>query len=406
MRRSISGLRPFGVDTMVMLGGSTRTLGKILPSQELPSKELMDLLGQLYETLLREDRWPDVLSHMAEMFEAADAAFLEWNEEFSAVRYFVSGRQAHTLEAEALFRNHYALVDPAVAIGRQAPVGGAANCIDVFKPELVERNEYYQGFLLPRDLRYRIAIKIRGEPESAAFLFLYRRPSQGPFGVEHMRLLAHLDSHLRRLAQLHAEVRKLKSDRQEVADILDRQTTAFVTVDRNGQARTVNRAASKLLLAQDGLALQGGNVEAIRPEVTRKLKALVALACAPAPTGQSSSIWLARREGKPALVCIVSPGRISATGPTYAILAIADPLTSPPMTGRHLVDLYGLTSAEARLACDLVEGRSVDDIADQHGVAVSTIRTQLSATLKKCEVERQVDLVRLLCRLPSLGRTA
>ena len=119
---------------MVMKGGSTRTLGKILPLQELPPKELMDVLGEMYETLLREDRWPEVLVNIAELFEAADAAFLEWNDDFSGVRYFVSSRRAHTEESEALFRNHYALLDPAAKLGREAPVGAAANCVDVFKP--------------------------------------------------------------------------------------------------------------------------------------------------------------------------------------------------------------------------------------------------------------------------------
>jgi len=389
---------------MVMKGGSTRTLGKILPLQELPPKELMDVLGEMYETLLREDRWPEVLAHIAELFEAADAAFLEWNDDFSGVRYFVSSRRAHTEESEVLFRNHYALLDPAAKLGREAPVGAAANCVDVFKPEFVAKDEYYQGFLLPQDLRYRIATKVRGAPDSAAFLFLYRREIDGPFGLEHMRLLSHFDPHLRRLAQLHAELRRLKSDKAEVADILDRQSTAFATVDRHGRIRTINRPASRLVIAQDGLVLSGGLLEAVDANAKRKLRVVVGLACAPAPAAQPGSVWLPRPDGKPPLVCVATPGKTGADRPVYAILAIADPLTSPPMTGRHLMDLYGLTSAEARLACDLAEGKSVEAIAAQHSVAISTVRTQLSATLKKCDVERQVDLVRLLCRLPSLGR--
>ena len=389
---------------MVMSGGSTRTLGKILPLQELPSKEAMDLFGRFYETLLREDRWPEALSDIARLFEAADAAFLEWNDDFSGVRYFVSGRAAHSEESEALFRNHYALLDPATKLGREAPVGAAANCIDVFKPAFIDRDEYYQGFLLPQGLRYRIALKVRGEPDSAAFLFLYRRDDQGPFGLEHMRLLSHFDPHLRRLAQLHAELRRLKTDKAEVADILDRQTTAFATVDRHSRVRTLNRPASKLLMAQDGLSLSGGVLEATDADARRRLRLVLGMACAPAPAAQAGSVWLPRRDGKPPLICVVSPGKVSVDRPVYAILAIADPLTSPPMTGRHLMDLYGLTSAEARLACDLAEGKAVEAIAAERGVAISTVRTQLSATLKKCDVERQVDLVRLLCRLPSLGR--
>ena len=41
-----------------MVGGSTNTLSKILPQWDVPPKEMLDLLGELYETLLREDRWP------------------------------------------------------------------------------------------------------------------------------------------------------------------------------------------------------------------------------------------------------------------------------------------------------------------------------------------------------------
>src|SRR4051794_4987190 len=340
---------------MVMKGGSTRTLGKILPLQELPANELMDVLGEMYETLLREDRWPEVLTHIAELFEATDAAFLEWNDDFSGVRYFVSSRRAHTEESETLFRNHYALLDPAAKLGREAPVGAAANCVDVFKPEFIARDEYYQGFLLPQDLRYRIATKVRGEPHSAAFLFLFRRESDGPFGLEHMRLLSHFDQHLRRLAQLHAEVRRLRTDKAEVVDILDRQATALATVDRHGRVRTINRPASRMVMAEDGLALSGGILEATDLDTRRKLRLVVGMACAPAPAAQPGSVWLPRSDGKPPLVCVVTPGKAGADRPVYAILAIGDPLTSPPMTGRHLMDLYGLTSAEARLACDLAE---------------------------------------------------
>ena len=389
---------------MVMVGGSTRTLSKILPLQDLPPKEIMDLLGDLYETLLREDRWPEVLSHMADMFEATEAAFLEWTQDFAGVRYFVSSRRVHTTDSEALFRNHYAFVDPAFALGRDAPVGAAANCIDVFKTEFVDKDECYQGFLVPNDLRYRIAIKLRGGPDGAAFLFLYRGAERGPFGVEHMRLLSHLDPHLRRLAQLHGELHRLRAEKQEVVDILDRQPAAFITVDRSARVRTVNRAASRLLLSQNGLLLSSGSIDAARPEVSRKLRTLIALACQLAPTPQAAAIWLPRRDDLPPLVCIVSPGVAAVDRPPYAILSIADPQTSPPLTGRHLTELYGLSAAEARLACDLADGKSVESIAIERQVAISTVRTQLSATLRKCDVERQVDLVRLLCRLPSLNR--
>jgi len=386
---------------MVRLGGSTNTLSKILPSRALPPQELIDVLGEMYETLLREDRWPDVLGHLAELFEAADAAFVEWSGDFKEVRSFVSGRRVYTPESERLFLNHYGRIDPSIAMGRLAPVGAAANCVDVFKPEFVAQDEYYQGHLLPQSLRYRIAIKALGRDDRAAFLFVFRHPEQGPFELEHMQLLAHLDPHFRRLALLHYERRQLQQKRDEALDLLDRQPYALATTGADGRLRTLNKLASKYISDADGLVLSAGFVEALRPDVTQQLRAMIADACdLPARRSSDGSLRLPRPGGKPPLICLVTAGNVTPERQPYAVLSIADATLSPAMTGRHLIELYGLTQAEARLACDLLEGQTVDTIAATRGVATPTVRTQLASTLRKCGVQRQVDLVRLLCRIP------
>ena len=69
-------------------------------------------------------------------------------------------------------------------------------------------------------------------------------------------------------------------------------------------------------------------------------------------------------------------------------------------SGNHLLQqIFGLTPAEARLARLILEGRSPGDAAIQLHVSVSTIRTQLSAVLKKTGAQRQSDLVRRLSPL-------
>ena len=69
-------------------------------------------------------------------------------------------------------------------------------------------------------------------------------------------------------------------------------------------------------------------------------------------------------------------------------------------SGSHLLQqIFGLTPAEARLTRLILEGRSPGDAAIQLHVSVSTIRTQLSAVLKKTGAQRQSDLVRRLSPL-------
>ncbi len=125
------------------------------------------------------------------------------------------------------------------------------------------------------------------------------------------------------------------------------------------------------------------------------------------PCRHPAAVWLQRDNDRPPLVCVVAPGTPTTTRPAYAILSIADPLTSPPLSGRHLSELYGLTAAEARLACDLATGMSVERVSAEHDVAVSTAPARNSP--RRCgnaAWERQVDLVRLVCRLPSLTKTS
>lgn len=73
---------------------------------------------------------------------------------------------------------------------------------------------------------------------------------------------------------------------------------------------------------------------------------------------------------------------------------------------RLLQHLYGFTPAEARLAQLILNGQSPGDAACVLRVSVATVRTQLSAVLKKTGAQRQSDLVRRLSPLLVLNHGA
>jgi DNA-binding CsgD family transcriptional regulator len=45
-------------------------------------------------------------------------------------------------------------------------------------------------------------------------------------------------------------------------------------------------------------------------------------------------------------------------------------------------------------------GKRLSELSGEFGVQITTLRTQLSSVLKKCGVERQSDLVRLISNIP------
>lgn len=72
---------------------------------------------------------------------------------------------------------------------------------------------------------------------------------------------------------------------------------------------------------------------------------------------------------------------------------------------RHLMTLFRLTPAEARLARALACGETLEEYVETSGAKMSTIRTQLRAAFVKTRTDRQSELVRLLQNLPAIRDT-
>ena len=64
--------------------------------------------------------------------------------------------------------------------------------------------------------------------------------------------------------------------------------------------------------------------------------------------------------------------------------------------------IFGLSPAEARLLPLLLRGCTPQQIAQELGVKVTTVRSQLSSVFAKTGATRQQDLIRLLGRVPPM----
>lgn len=62
--------------------------------------------------------------------------------------------------------------------------------------------------------------------------------------------------------------------------------------------------------------------------------------------------------------------------------------------------LYGLTNAEARLACALSQGEALGELSRRWDISRETLRTHLKRVLGKTGTSRQSELVRLLTGKP------
>lgn len=74
-------------------------------------------------------------------------------------------------------------------------------------------------------------------------------------------------------------------------------------------------------------------------------------------------------------------------------------------TARQLMELFGLSTAEARLARALCQGSSLEQYAIDGGLKMPTVRTQLRSVFAKTGTDKQPALIRLLAGIPVVRET-
>jgi DNA-binding CsgD family transcriptional regulator len=175
-----------------------------------------------------------------------------------------------------------------------------------------------------------------------------------------------------------------------------------IFTDGDGHIVETNRPAEHILRIGDGLTIRDGRICARRSFETAKLTHLIARAVSPSDGVPSAGcILVARDDDRPAYVVRVVPvgAGIAGNDLTMAMILVSAP-DEKRISEQELAELYGLSPAESRIAIALTRGKRLGDLAGEFGVQITTLRTQLSSILSKCEVERQSDLIRLILSIP------
>jgi DNA-binding CsgD family transcriptional regulator len=177
---------------------------------------------------------------------------------------------------------------------------------------------------------------------------------------------------------------------------LDRLCSGVIVSDDGGRIVEMNRGAQAMVRLEDGLAVRNGQICARRAFETVKMARLISAAAATGKTGAAGRMLIGRGEGRPAYVLTIAPLHpdLAIGDRPLAMIVIVDPERHSP-SDSELVELFGFSPAEARLAAALMTGKTLTEIAAEFDLRVPTLRTQLRSILKKVGAKRQSDLVRI-----------
>lgn len=362
---------------------------------------MLDLVGDIYQAGLEPERWPAVIARMSRVFEAdlaciytpvasrpEQSLYLTYN--FSVAMESAYAGYYHRIDewsGTALRQNRY--VQGRVALGE-----------DIIPQRELRRTEFYQDFLKHHDMEWIVSsVLFEASPETpATHMTFTRNLGRGGYAQDGVRLMQLIAPHVRRALLTHWQLSEARLHQRIHQTGMDSLGYGVALLRSNGDAVYLNAFAERILQAADGLMLKAGVLLARHAPEHAAFTHLLRQAA----NGLGGGLHLRRDNGAGS---VKRPYNLTAIplqeghpfrplAEARVMLLIHDPEHADPLDGlKNFATRYRLTPAEARVLNLLLNDLGPQQIADQLGVGIRTVRSQLSSLYTKTGTKNQRDLI-------------
>jgi DNA-binding CsgD family transcriptional regulator len=371
-------------------------------------------LGVLYEAALEPSRLASSVRAFEHLIQSAGCHIFAVAPDSTPL---LSMFTADCFDPSAMvtYHDHFIHHDPRKLVVDNMPLGEARQCSAYFDERYVSRSGFYQDWLLPAGARYVAGGTLTRDHQANSYASFNRPMGSPDFDADAVKLIARYLPHLGRVLRLVMDRDLLALRAATSAEALDQQALGVIGLDTqqhvlhmNAQARVVASGVSQPFSRGARILPSSDLAQAIaRSHQHRQLQAvplqmdgkpLVALVW-PAPLAQGRVPDL--MDGASGMGAMGGLGGLSGLGGSlHTLVLIKTMAPGEQRLPRVVMQLYGLSPAEARLADALRQGQSVEDHAERCQISVHTVRTQVRSILGKTGCTRLQDLVRMLAALP------
>ncbi|GEM_PF-1162194 len=191
--------------------------------------------------------------------------------------------------------------------------------------------------------------------------------------------------------------------------VLNKLPLGVILMTESSQVLFFNDKARRFLEKKDGLIIDNERkCRATLPSENKKLSEVLATTLSPEtgkPGESEFALSITREQSDAPLTVMLAPIGTGIAG-KGAVLFVSDPIEPVELSIETICRLYTLTPAEGRLALGLTNGHKLDDLAEEWGVSMHTVRSQLRQIFRKTDTSRQSELVKLILTGPAALQAA
>ncbi len=368
--------------------------------------KLSRLIGLGYEAGLTRSAWRVFADDLAAA-SGSQLAMIQYIEDDRPERSFLACGGLGQEFAEAFAETSWLSEDDQFwADIRKRPSGTVRLSQEIMTTAAMRKTPAYARVAMPWKLEHFLISAVHTGNGVSAFLSLGRSARESPFVEGDKTLFRKMVlSHLQRSINLHRALGATRRTNAALSAVVDMTPYGLVVFDTRGQPVVVNRQASQIFGAGEGLALVNGRLHATVPAAHARLENALSMAVhgalgAMIPTPEA--VIVPRKYGAHPYEVAFSRLGSGADGQDFpggsAVVAVIheDGLSGPQYVPMMLRSTYGLTGAEIRVCLALLEGNSLLEAARTLNVSRNTAKTHLNRVFNKTGVRSQAALLRRL----------
>ncbi|MCA1455071.1 hypothetical protein I6F35_17845 [Bradyrhizobium sp. BRP22] len=360
------------------------------------------VLDLIYDAAAENDLWRDVLTAVADLTHSQGGIL--FGQSFTAQKIYFDFNGRLDEECNRVYQERHMRNPWSEGMERQ-PVGRLVMSDELIDLPALRLTPFYDEVLRPQTIAHNGMMALAAKEDFRAAFNLCRSERRGAFERDEQRFLEWLAPHLCRSVTLGFRIDGYLAMQNAAFDVLERLADGVIVLDRRARLVFANAAARRL--EAEGLLRLRQPIATCSPPHSQRLTDLVRSALQGAAGG---TMGLPRSVDGRLLTILVASirskdiGRLSDAGmkDPAVLLFVVDPANRRSIPLTQIMDAYGLTQAEARVALAASSGNTIVETAQLLKLSPNTIKTHLRRVFAKTATGRQVELAGLITAVGSL----